>query len=107
MSNATHAEKIKKVWQICYLLGFVTLFEIAAALIHWKFMEDSPRWWLNSLFIILSAAKAYYIMSEFMHLKYEKRAFMLTLGVPLAFLVWAIIALAVEGHYWNILNYPK
>jgi hypothetical protein len=32
---------------------------------------------------------------------------MISLGVPLIFLVWAIIAFAVEGNYWNELNYPK
>lgn len=100
MSNATHAEKIKKVWQICYLLGFVTLFEIAAALIHWKYIPDSPRWWLNALFIILSAAKAYYIMSEFMHLKYELKSMAVSILAPFLFLVWGIIAFLWEGGYW-------
>jgi hypothetical protein len=42
-----------------------------------------------------------------MHLKYEKRAFILTFIVPLLFLFWALIALVVEGHFWNTLNYPK
>ena len=100
MSHGTHAEKIKKVWTICGVPAIVTAFEIAAALMHWKYMPESPRWWLNLLFIILSAAKAYYIMSEFMHLKYELKAMAVSILAPFLFLVWGIIAFLWEGGYW-------
>ncbi|MBK8353133.1 MAG: cytochrome C oxidase subunit IV family protein [Saprospirales bacterium] len=54
---------------------------------------------------MFSLAKAAYIIGEFMHLKYEKRVFMLSIGLPLAFLVWAIIAFGVEGNYLHKLLY--
>lgn len=100
MSNLTREESIKKVWFVCYLLAFVTIFEIAAALLHFYLIPESPRWWLNILFIVLSAAKAYYIMSEFMHLKYELKSMTLTILTPFLFLVWGIIAFLWEGGYW-------
>ena len=46
---------------------------------------------MNLLFIILSAAKAYYIMSEFMHLKYELKAMTLTVMTPFLFLIWELL----------------
>jgi cytochrome c oxidase subunit 4 len=100
MSNLTHEESIRRVWRVCYILAFVTIFEIAAALLHYYTMPESPKWWLNILFVVLSAAKAYYIMSEFMHLKYELKAMTLTILTPFLFLVWGIIAFLWEGGYW-------
>jgi cytochrome c oxidase subunit 4 len=100
MSHGTHAEKVKKVWTICGVLAIVTIFEIVAALIHWKYMHESPKMLLNILFIVLSAAKAYYIMSEFMHLKYELKAMAVSILAPFLFLVWGIIAFLWEGGYW-------
>jgi len=66
-----------------------------------------PKVLLNSFFVIASVAKAFFIIGEFMHLKYEKRVFMLSLGLPLAFLIWTLIALTIEGNYWQSLNFPK
>lgn len=100
MSSLSHEESIKKVWRVCYILAFVTIFEIAAALLHYFYMPESPRWWLNILFVVLSAAKAYYIMSEFMHLKYELKPMTVSIMAPFLFLVWGIIAFLWEGEYW-------
>ena len=62
--------------------------------------ETIPRWGLNLTFIIASLGKAFFIIAEFMHLKYEKRILMISMGVPLIFLVWAIIAFMYEGNAW-------
>ena len=35
-----------------------------------------------------------------MHLTYEKRALIISLAVPLVFLVWAIIAFSWEASAW-------
>lgn len=102
MSTLSHEEASKKVWRVCRLLAYVTVFEVAAALIYFYELEETgfPRMILSSLFIILSAAKAYYIMSEFMHLKYELKSMTLSIVVPFLFLVWGIIAFLWEGNYW-------
>ncbi|MEZ5014306.1 MAG: cytochrome C oxidase subunit IV family protein [Chitinophagales bacterium] len=100
MSTLTKEESKKRVWRVCAILGIVTICEIAAALIHYKFFEESPRMVLNLLFIVLSALKAYYIMSEFMHLKYELKPMTISILAPFMFLIWGIIAFLWEGHYW-------
>ena len=95
---------VKAVWRATAILTVVTIAEVAFAL---TLGTKMPKIFVNSIYVIASVAKAFFIVGEFMHLKYEKRAFMLSLGVPLVFLVWAIIAFATEGHYWNVLNHPK
>jgi cytochrome c oxidase subunit IV len=44
--------------------------------------------------------KAFFIVGEFMHLKYEVRAMAMSVLMPLLFLVWAIIAFGMEGESW-------
>jgi cytochrome c oxidase subunit IV len=41
--------------------------------------------------------KAFYIVGEFMHLKGEVKTLIWAIVVPLAFIVWLIAALLVEG----------
>lgn len=102
MSTLSREDSRKRVWKVCRLLAYVTLFEIAAALSYYYWLDDygAPKMLLNILFIILSAAKAFYIMSEFMHLKYELKSMQLTIITPFLFLVWGIIAFLWEGKYW-------
>ncbi len=100
MSTLSREESKIRVWRVCGILAIVTAVEIAAALIHYNYMHDSPKSLLNILFIVLSAAKAYYIMSEFMHLKYELKPMVISILAPFLFLVWGVIAFLWEGKYW-------
>mgnify|MGYP006251460563 FL=1 len=47
-----------------------------------------------------SLLKAFFIVGEFMHMKYETRALALTVLVPTVFLIWFIIAFLWEGAEW-------
>lgn len=100
MAHLTKEESVKRVWRVCGILAVVTAVEIFAALAHYNWFHDSPRMLLNILFIVLSAAKAFYIMSEFMHLKYELKPMTITILAPFSFLIWGIIAFLWEGKYW-------
>ncbi len=104
MSDEQYKSAVKAVWTATAILSVVTVVEVVVALTVGHLL---PRFVLNLFFVIASVAKAFFIIGEFMHLKYEKRVFMLSLGLPLFFLVWTLIALAVEGNYWNTLNFPK
>lgn len=94
---------VSAVWKATLILGILTIVEVAVALILGPHI---PKLLLNSFFVIASVAKAFFIVGEFMHLKYEKRAFILSLGVPLVFLIWLIIAFLLDGHSWFIANHP-
>ena len=85
-------------WIILIIAG---LFEVAFALTHFYYLHESlPKIYLHIVMIIATLIKAFFIIAEFMHLKYEKRALIMSLGIPLIFLLWALIALSVEGNYW-------
>ncbi|MFN8238236.1 MAG: cytochrome C oxidase subunit IV family protein [Chitinophagales bacterium] len=104
LSEEQYKSHVAAVWRATIYLSIATVVEVVIALTLGHIL---PKFLLNSLYVMFSLIKAFFIVGEFMHLKYEKRAFMISLGIPLIFLVWAIIAFATEGHYWNVLNYPK
>lgn len=85
--------KIKKIWQIALLLAIVTAIEFV-------FAFTMPRGvLLYAIFIGLTLVKAFYIISEFMHLKHEVKFLIWSIGLPVIFVIWLIIALLYEGGY--------
>ncbi len=89
----------KGIWKVFFILVALTAIEFAFA-----FAMDSSML-RNSIFIILTLFKAFFIVAEFMHLKHEHRGLILCIMVPLASIVWLIIALISEGSYFgSILN---
>jgi cytochrome c oxidase subunit IV len=104
MDDAEYNNAVSGVWRVTVWLSIITVLEVAFALIYLNFSSISevvPRWLLNLTFIIASLGKAFFIIGEFMHLKYEKRVLMISLAVPLIFLVWAIIAFLYEANAWH------
>ena len=84
-------EKIKKLWKIAGILGLVTAFEFLIAFT----MGDGAL--KVSIFVALTIVKAFYIVSEFMHLGHEVKALIWSILLPLIFVVWLIIALLAQG----------
>lgn len=97
LDDATYKSQVSAVWRATVIMAVVTVVEVGMA-ITWP--EGWSRSVLNLLFIVMSAMKAFYIVGEFMHLKYETRAMALSILMPLLFLVWAIIAFGMEGKSW-------
>lgn len=98
--EAAYQSQVRAVWKSTILLSIVTAVEVAIALTHFYFFYESPKFLVNLIMVLATFLKAFFIIGEFMHLKYEQRAFIISLGVPLIFLVWAIIAFGIEGNYW-------
>lgn len=101
--DAVYKAHVRAVWVVTVWLTVITVLEVLFALLYLYIpgiSETVPRWLLNLTFIIASAGKAFFIIGEFMHLKYEKRILMVSLAVPMIFLVWAIIAFLYEGGAW-------
>ncbi|RTQ50075.1 hypothetical protein EJV47_10565 [Hymenobacter gummosus] len=51
----------------------------------------------NAIFIILTIFKAFFIVAEFMHLRHETKSLIWTILVPMALLIWLLVALIAEG----------
>jgi len=84
-------DRVNKLLRVAIILGVVTGIEFVIAFT----MVSSPL--RTSLFIGLTLVKAYYIVSEFMHLGHEVKVLIWSIMVPLLFVIWLIIALMVEG----------
>lgn len=100
----------KKVIRTTVILSVITVIELAIGLIIYNIHKgDSPNTYLVLAFkgvvCILTLAKAYYIVSVFMHLGDEIRNMIMTIVVPLMLFIWFIIAFIVDGNsYRNLRN---
>ncbi len=103
MDLATYKSQVSAVWRATLILSIITIVEVGLAL-WWLWVYDPQgthgKFLLNLIFILASLGKAYFIIAEFMHVKYETRALTLTLIGPLLFLIWFIIAFLWEGAEW-------
>ena len=93
----------KAIWRTFVILCVLTAIEFAFA-----FAMD-PGMMRNSIFIILTIFKAFFIVAEFMHLKHETKGLIWSILIPTALLVWLLIALITEGTSVGeyIFNYFK
>jgi cytochrome c oxidase subunit 4 len=100
----SYEESKKLVFKGMILLGVVTIIEVLIALLGNGHLIDGftmPKWLMYPLMIGLSLYKAYFIVYEFMHMKYEVRALALSVLLPTLLLVWGVIAFFQEGSSWG------
>ena len=83
--------KIAKIWKTAAILAVVTAIEFVLAFT----MERGSL--LTSIFVLLTFIKTFYIVGEFMHLKYEVKVLIWSILVPVLFIIWLIVALLIEG----------
>ena len=97
-------EESKKIaLKTIIILGVITVVEVLVALLGKGYLIEGvsiPWYIMNLLMIGMSAFKAYLIVYEFMHMKYEVKALALSVVLPTLLLVWAIIAFLYEGNGW-------
>lgn len=101
--HAHHDSSTKKIWRTFWILLAVTMVEVGLAFLHLETGFPS-RVLLNAVFIGLTIVKAFYIVSEFMHLGSEIKNLIYTVMLPLLFFIWFIIAFLYEGNSWKNLN---
>ncbi len=103
----TYEESKKKVVYGLYLLGGVTVVEVLFSLLGKGHLIPGlgDITWLGYLIgfilVVLSLYKAYFIVYEFMHMRYEVKGLALSVLLPTLLLVWAIIAFFQEGDSWK------
>ena len=81
------------IWKTFFVLGGITAVEVVFVFLM---KAGTLR---NSIFIVLTILKAFFIVGEFMHLKHETKGLIWTILVPMALLVWLLVALVTEGAY--------
>ncbi|AEV32883.1 cytochrome C oxidase subunit IV family protein [Owenweeksia hongkongensis] len=98
-------EGIWWIWKVFILLLVVTAVEVILGLIKPEFLMGHFMGTsvLNIIFIVLTLVKAFYIVAEFMHVKFERKNLVWTLALPAIILIpyLAFIVLS-EGSYMKV-----
>jgi cytochrome c oxidase subunit IV len=108
--HVSDAEFKKRVKKTTILLSILTVIELGIGLtIYTMHKGENPSHLLVLMFkglvCILTLAKAYYIVSVFMHLGDEIRNMIMTIVVPLMLFIWFIAAFIIDGNsYKNLRN---
>jgi len=89
----------KKIWQVFFVLLGITAVEFLIAL-YLVPKGIIPLSFANPIYIVLTLAKAFYIVAYFMHLKFEKVGLMYSILVPTLFIIGLILVLTNESHHW-------
>ncbi len=101
---------MKRIIKTTIILSVITLIELGIGyIIYFMHKGEAPNQALilafKGMVCILTLAKAYYIVSVFMHLGDEIRGFIMTIVVPLILFIWFIIAFLWDGNsYKNLKN---
>lgn len=91
--------KIRQIVRVAVILAIVTAIEFLVAFT----MEAGGL--RTSFFVIMTLVKAFYIVSEFMHLGHEVKALIWTVVTPVIFIIWLVIALLMEGSSIYVLRF--
>ena len=84
--------KIWGIWKVALILAVITGIEYIFAFT----MEAGML--RTVIFIGLTIVKAFYIVSEFMHLGHEVKGLIYSIILPMMFILWLIVALVnLEG----------
>ncbi len=104
-----HGSGTKRIWKTFWLLSIITVIELGIGLAIYNIHKGAaPNETLvlafKGMVCILTLAKAYYIVSIFMHLGDEIRNMIMTIVVPLCLFIWFIAAFLWDGNSWKTLR---
>jgi len=103
-NHAEHSFDSKAIWRTFWILLGITCVELIVG------MFIAPRFhslklMFNILYMILTGAKAFYIIAEFMHLRHEIKNMVMTVAVPALLFIWFLGAFLWDGDsYKNLRN---
>ncbi len=104
MGHLTYEQSKSKAYKVITILAIITICEVLFALLGKGYLIEGIHFnemLIAAVMIIMSIVKAYLIVYEFMHMKYEVGGLSKSVMLPLGLLVWAIIAFIAEGKYWK------
>lgn len=94
------SKKIRKIWLTCLYLGIFTAIEF---IIAFALPTETYKVTKITLFVLLTIVKCFFIVGEFMHLKYEVKMLVWCIIFPTLFIMWFIGSMIWEGG--SVLNY--
>ena len=104
MGHLSYEDSKKIVLKTILILAGITVAEVLFALLGKGYIIEGvhiPGIIVGLVMITMSIVKAYLVVFEFMHMKYELKPLVRSVILPLGLLIWAIIAFLWEGTYWG------
>ncbi len=100
------SDNVKRIWKTFWILLIITVIELGLGLTLYALdlPDDLRRLLIKGTIIILSLAKAYFIVSVFMHLGDEIRNLIMTIVIPLMLFIWFILAFIIDGNSYKHLR---
>jgi cytochrome c oxidase subunit IV len=99
-----HSFDTKAIWRTFWVLLGITCVELIVGMFIAPRFEHHTKIWFNILYIILTGAKAFYIIAEFMHLRYEIKNLIMTIAIPALLFIWFIGAFLWDGNSFKQLR---
>jgi len=88
--------KVRHILKVAIILFVVTVFEF---IIAFTLTAGGLK---TSIFVVMTIIKAFYIVSEFMHLGHEEKGLRWMIIFPTILVIWLIVALLAEGSYISL-----
>ena len=109
ISAESNTQHVKRIWKAFWILLILTVLELALGLTIYNIdLGENPNetliLMLKGVICILTLAKAFYIISIFMHLGDEVRTMILSIGIPATLFIWFIIAFIADGSSFRTLR---
>ncbi len=103
-SEAEGKKTRRMIWNMFWVLLGITFIEVMLG-IFWK--DIGVQWHtVKMTFIILTIAKAYFIVAYYMHLKHERSSLQNTIIIPYVLLaLYLIYHIFTEGTHINFIKY--
>ena len=98
------ASGTKRIWKTFWILLIITIIELGLGMTIYLTHDSITTGFilfLKGVIVILSLAKAFYIVSIFMHLGDELRNMIMTIIVPLMLFIWFIGAFLWDGNSYR------
>ena len=108
-THIEHAEHVgehegmtrKRIMNVLYILLAITAVEFLIALyLVPQHIFGMTYHSANPIYIVLTLAKAFFIVGYFMHLKFESLGLIFAIIVPVLFIIGLILVLTNESHHW-------
>ena len=103
-----HTFDRKAIWRTFRILLYITVLELILAIGFYSMTFSNPELAVlirNGVFVVLTLAKAFFIIAEFMHLRHEIRNLILTISIPALLFIWFLTAFLWDGNsYKNLRN---
>jgi cytochrome c oxidase subunit IV len=109
IDNGHGAAQVKRIWKAFWILLILTIIELALGLTIYNIdLAPNPSehlvLGLKGIICILTLAKAFYIISIFMHLGDEVRNLVMSLAIPALSFIWFIFAFIYDGNSFKNLR---